>query len=310
MLMQIDCILCLLKMSLSAIRKATDEQNIIEELFKRVLKIDTLRGRRWDITPAEVAEMIFLAILKVVDNPDPFLEVKEEQNRKALSIYPWLKELVEQSPNPFSAAVKVSIVGNLVDSVIGDVPGDCVAGNRGADCTANIISLKDEVEKALLRDLPSKELSAFRQKIESSELVLYLCDNSGEIVFDRVLIEFIKKETKAEVVLVVRSTPALNDVTIKEASSVGMNRIAKVMENGISGPLPGTIISRCSSEMKEMYKKADLIISKGGGNYETMEAYSRGDKNTTFLVMCKCKPYCHHFGLEMHDLILKNVYLQ
>jgi hypothetical protein len=281
-------------MALSGIRKSTDDPITIRELLNRVLSMDALKGRglNGDITPPEVAEVILLEILKIGYNPDPFLEVKEKQNRKALSIYPWLKELVKQSPNPFATAVKVSIAGNLVDSIISD----------------DVSALKDNVEKVLNRNLSSEKLSALWQKIKSSKLILFLGDNSGEIVFDRVLIEFIKSESKADLVYVVRSVPSLNDVTLKEASSVGMDQIVRVMENGISGPLPGTIISRCSPEMKEIFKKADLVISKGGGNYETFGTYSIGEKDTTFLIVGKCEPYCARFGIEMHDIIFENVY--
>jgi len=293
MLIQIDCIPCLLKLSLSAVRKITRDQGAIEAFFKRILMLDALSGLKWEMTPPEVLEIIAFELAKISDgHPDPFSKVKEEQNHKASSLYPWLRERVEQSINPFFAAVKLSIAGNLIDSVIGD----------------DVQALQEEVKKVLEGELNSQETITFREKIASSRMILYFGDNCGEIVFDRVLMEVIGKNSKADIIFVVRSDPALNDVTLKEAYSVGMDQVAGIVQNGISGPLPGTIISRCSPEIQALYEKADLVISKGGANYETLSQYGAADKDTTFLTIAKCLPFCRHFGVDMHAPIIRNVY--
>jgi hypothetical protein len=293
MLIQIDCIPCLLKLSLSAVRKITRDQGAIEAFFKRILMLDALSGLKWEMTPPEVLEIIAFELAKISDgHPDPFSKVKEEQNHKASSLYPWLRERVEQSINPFFAAVKLSIAGNLIDSVIGD----------------DVQALQEEVKKVLEGELNSQETITFREKIASSRMILYFGDNCGEIVFDRVLMEVIGKNSKADIIFVVRSDPALNDVTLKEAYSVGMDQVAGIAQNGISGPLPGTIISRCSPEIQALYEKADLVISKGGANYETLSQYGAADKDTTFLTIAKCLPFCRHFGVDMHAPIIRNVY--
>ena len=293
MLIQIDCIPCLLKLSLSAVRKITRYQGAIEAFFKRILMLDALSGLKWEMTPPEVLEIIAFELAKISDgHPDPFSKVKEEQNHKASSLYPWLRERVEQSINPFFAAVKLSIAGNLIDSVIGD----------------DVQALQEEVKKVLEGELNSQETITFREKIASSRMILYFGDNCGEIVFDRVLMEVIGKNSKADIIFVVRSDPALNDVTLKEAYSVGMDQVAGIVQNGISGPLPGTIISRCSPEIQALYEKADLVISKGGANYETLSQYGAADKDTTFLTIAKCLPFCRHFGVDMHAPIIRNVY--
>jgi uncharacterized protein with ATP-grasp and redox domains len=293
MLIQIDCIPCLLKLSLSAVRKITNDQGMIEAFFKKILMLDALSGLKWDMTPPEVLEIIALELAKISGgNPDPFSKVKNEQNHKALSLYPWLMERVDQSINPFSTAVKLSIAGNLVDSMIGD----------------DVQTLKEEVQKVLERELNSLETITFWEKIASSKMILYFGDNCGEIVFDRVLIETIKKNAKADIIFVVRGDAALNDITLKEAFSVGMHRVAGIIQNGISGPLPGTILSRCSPETQALVEKADLVISKGGANYETLSQYGAAGKDTTFLTIAKCLPFCRHFGVDMHAPIIRNVY--
>jgi len=275
------------------VRKITRDQGAIEAFFKRILMLDALSGLKWEMTPPEVLEIIAFELAKISDgHPDPFSKVKEEQNHKASRLYPWLRERVEQSINPFFAAVKLSIAGNLIDSVIGD----------------DVQALQEEVKKVLEGELNSQETITFREKIASSRMILYFGDNCGEIVFDRVLMEVIGKNSKADIIFVVRSDPALNDVTLKEAYSVGMDQVAGIVQNGISGPLPGTIISRCSPEIQALYEKADLVISKGGANYETLSQYGAADKDTTFLTIAKCLPFCRHFGVDMHAPIIRNVY--
>jgi len=107
--------------------------------------------------------------------------------------------------------------------------------------------------------------------LERARRVAYLTDNAGEIVFDRLLIETIKQAASLEVVCVVKSVPVLNDATLAEAKLVGIDRLATVMENGINGPLPGTILARCSGDVRRLIEDADLIISKGGGNFDTLD---------------------------------------
>ncbi len=103
--------------------------------------------------------------------------------------------------------------------------------------------------------------------------------------------------------------PTLNDATLSEAKSVGLDKIATVIENGIDGPLPGTLLSRCSSEVKELVRQSDLIISKGGGNFDTLDEERKHlRKNISFMLLSKCEPYYKHFGVKIYDPILANYY--
>ena len=116
-----------------------------------------------------------------------------------------------------------------------------------------------------------------------------------------------KIETDVEVVLVVRSTPTLNDATMRESQFVGINEVATVIENGIHGPLPGTILRRCSKEVRELFDRADLIISKGGGNFDTLDEERKHLKNNfTFIFLSKCYPYYRYFDVPLLQPILAN----
>jgi uncharacterized protein with ATP-grasp and redox domains len=124
---------------------------------------------------------------------------------------------------------------------------------------------------------------------------------------DRLFIETLKEKYEPDMVYVVRGIPALNDATLKDAKSVGMDTLVRVMENGIDGPLPGTRLSRCSREIKDLYQKADLIISKGGGNFDTLDEEQKVlKKNITYMLLSKCHPYQERFGVEIQRPILVN----
>ncbi len=142
------------------------------------------------------------------------------------------------------------------------------------------------------------------KRIREARLVLILGDNAGEIVFDRLFIETLKSICNVEVVFVVRSVPALNDATAKEAAAVKLDEVAWIVENGIDGPLPGTVLARCSEQLRKLTEEADLILSKGGGNFDSLGEESHLHDKILFMLMSKCVPYCGYFGTRMCDPIL------
>ena len=292
MLLKPDCIPCILKMSTSAIRKLTDDEEVLKELTIKTLQIPALRGLDWGLTSPEVIEQVMEKIIETFQNPDPFKLIKAEQNKKGLELYPHLQQLIQESTDPLFTAVQLAIQGNFIDLMVSD---------RSTD-----------VEKALGQELQhpidEKAFLSFRDKLKKARLLVYLGDNSGEIVFDRILIETIQSFVDLEVIFVVRSFPSLNDVTLKEAEQVGMDQVARVISNGLEAPVPGTILYRCSSEFRELFRNSDLIISKGGGNFDTLEAEKNHSKDITFLLLSKCLPYCRYFQTQMYKPILANFF--
>lgn len=279
-------------MSTSAIRKLTDDEEVLKELTIKTLQIPALRGLDWGLTSPEVIEQVMEKIIETFQNPDPFKLIKAEQNKKGLELYPHLQQLIQESTDPLFTAVQLAIQGNFIDLMVSD---------RSTD-----------VEKALGQELQhpidEKAFLSFRDKLKKARLLVYLGDNSGEIVFDRILIETIQSFVDLEVIFVVRSFPSLNDVTLKEAEQVGMDQVARVISNGLEAPVPGTILYRCSSEFRELFRNSDLIISKGGGNFDTLEAEKNHSKDITFLLLSKCLPYCRYFQTQMYKPILANFF--
>jgi uncharacterized protein with ATP-grasp and redox domains len=280
-------------MTISALKTLALDENSVKALYADILDIPALRGRLWNTTSAEVIEDIWHKIVNTVNSRDPFHKVKSDQNEKIMALYPFLEKMVNDATDPLKLAVKLSILGNAMDLMV-------------ADPTLTIE--KSIADKAKL-PIADAAFSRFRRKLEAARHLLIFGDNAGEIVFDRLLIETIRKRYQTEITYVVRSVPTLNDATLPEARAVGIDQVATLVENGIDGPLPGTLLNRCSSAVNALVRQADLIISKGGGNFDTLdEERKRLNANISFLLLSKCEPYYEHFGVKLHQPILANTY--
>ena len=292
MLITPDCIPCVLRMAISSIRKFTDNEDLVKELIIKILKIPALRGLEWDLHSPEVVEPFMNIIMEAFHTDDPFRTLKKEQNAKALKLYPTLKQLVNQSEDPLFAAVNLAILGNSVDLMISD----------------HSIDVQKVLERELRNPILENPFPVFREALNKARLLLYLGDNCGEIVFDKLLIETIKDLYNLQIFFVVRGCPTLNDVTMEEAREVGMDRVATVISNGIEQPLPGTILSRCSSQLRDLFENSDLTVSKGGGNFDTLEEEKDNCKNITFMLLAKCRPYSEYFKVPMDQPIMGNFF--
>jgi len=281
-------------MSLATLRKLQLDKKTIEGLYHDILEIPALRGDYWNITNEEVVELVFKKIMVKIDSTaDLFHEEKLKQNRMILEIYPGLKQFVDAAPNPLNEAVKLAIIGNAIDFMV----------------THKSLDILELIKKRMEYALPVETFKEFVEMLNSARHLLYFGDNAGEIVFDKLLIETIKKRHNVEIVFVVRSVPILNDATLKEAKFVGMDKAATVIENGIDSPFPGTFFERCSREVREWVERADLIVSKGGGNFDTLdEERKRLDMNITFMCLSKCYPLKQHFGVELSQPIMANFF--
>lgn len=133
--------------------------------------------------------------------------------------------------------------------------------------------------------------------MREAKTVLYLADNAGEIVFDRVFIEEFCDNRK--VIFAVRDKPAINDALMEDAIFCGIDKVAQVVSSGIDAP--GTILKYCLDEFLKIFRQADLIISKGQGNFESL---SQEKKPIFFLFMVKCPVIAKEIGCKMEDMVL------
>ena len=288
MLLTPDCIHCVFRASLNAIRSLTNDQEITKRLAQRILEIPALKGLDWSVTSPQVIESAWILIAETLGEADPYRQLKERQTLRAMELYPRLKKLIDGSQDPLDTAIRIAVMGNWID----------LMWSFGSEDVEFLIS---ELEKKTFR---SEALDQLANEIASSEVLVYLGDNSGEIVFDKLLIETMKDLHHIDTFFVVRSRPTLNDATLREAHMVGMQQVAVVLENGINGPFPGTSIARCSERVRNLLGKADLVISKGGGNFDSLDEERHLLRKTAFLLMSKCTPFVSHFGVPLKQPIV------
>ncbi len=280
-------------MAVSALRRLDVPHEQRREIFSEVLKLPAFQGMAWDQTSPEVIEKIWETICRLTGQPDPFIHEKELQNERVLALAPVFRRWIQQAEDPLKTAVHMAIIGNSVDLMIDN----------------HAEAIEAAVRDGLLRNLPEAPYTQFSNALKHARRLVYLGDNSGEIVFDKLLLECIREFTDPDICFVVRRVPTLNDVTRKEAEDVGIAEVASVIENGINGPVPGTLLSRCAAALRELMASADLIISKGGGNFDVLEGdIQRVMTDTTFLLLCKCHPYERYFGRDRGDPILWNCF--
>jgi len=285
-----DCIPCILKMSLGIARVAMKDEDQVRRFMEEVLELKYFDGENWKVTSPEVIRDIWLKVIKVTGEADPLKEIKKEQNRNALAIYPTAKELVLKSEDPFLEAVRLAIAANSIDAMT-DVRGE----------------IPEEIIKKWCRlEIDSKNFNGLRERFKKARSVVYLGDNCGEIVFDRLLIEVLREMQNLEITYVTRTLPIMNDATLQEVLSVGIGKIAQVMENGVREPLPGTFLKKINAELKRLIEKSDLVISKGGGNYDSLTEEEKIKGKTSFLFLAKCYPYCHLHGVSLNAPIIYN----
>ncbi len=286
MLIQPDCIPCIFQMAVSGMHELGLPENLQRKLCRRIAEIPALAAGEWNVTSPDVIEAVLNCLGEELDEPDPFRDLKAEQNRAMLAMKPRLRARVHRSGDSLARALQLAVLGNAVDLMLADRPEDLEAEMR-------------------TRPLPGKAIEAFRACVSRSRRIVYLADNAGEIVLDGVLIEEIRRLHGAEIILLVRSLPAMNDITLSETASAGLPDDLVVKENGIRGPYPGTKLDRCVPEVRRLIETCDLIVSKGGGNFDSLgEEPEEITGKTAFLLLSKCRPYCERFGASMLDPVL------
>jgi uncharacterized protein with ATP-grasp and redox domains len=280
----LDCLPCLMSQALKAARAATDDKEVQRQVVDAVAGI--IPELSLGLKPPEIAQRGYRLIVEITGNNDPFHQAKAEANRAVLAIYPRLKQLVDQSADRLFAACKLAIVGNSID-----------LGPKFE--YGNIESILDAAVAHPI-SLAVNNYDQFWSSLSNSRSLLYLGDNAGEIVFDRLLIEEIHRVKKMETYFVVREKSVINDVTVDDALVVGMDRVARVVSNGSDAP--ATILSQCSAELQRLYRLTDIIIAKGQGNFESLEGEPG---NIFFLLRAKCPLVAETIGVGVGDYVLK-----
>jgi len=283
-----DCIPCISKMGLEVMRTVTRDERVLSRFVTEILELKPLRGEDYSITSPELTRDVWSKIRKFSGMEDPLKAKKEEQNRTALSIYARAKEVVERKSDPVGEALKLSILGNSMDSMVG------MGGFTGEE----IVKLLQESQ------IDAQAVEELKKKIFKARKIVYLGDNCGEIVFDKLFIEILRNFCDTEMIYITRTVPILNDALLEDALSVGMNGVVRVMENGIPEPFPGTVIEKVSEEVRNLIEDSNLVISKGLGNYDSLSEDENLRGKISFLLRGKCYPSCAAHGVPFGSLIV------
>lgn len=231
--------------------------------------------------PARTTTLIH-RILREETGGDPYRDVKAAYNRIALEKLQALRGAAGAHADALEGGARAAIAGNVIDFGIYEQ-----------------IDLDRAIDDAFRLPLPQDVLQAFAQAVTNARRILYLCDNAGEIVFDRVLIEILRSRDK-EVTAAIKGSPVINDATMDDAAAAGLHACATVIDNGNDGI--GTLLEACSPRFMEAYRSADLIISKGQANFETL--VQEGDARTYFLFKVKCPVVADFLRREDGDIVL------
>jgi uncharacterized protein with ATP-grasp and redox domains len=275
-----DCMPCFLRQTLDAARLATDDVQIHEQVVRQVLHLAA--GLDMSKSPPAIGQKIHQLIRKLTGKNDPYCEIKKQFNSLALKMYPELRKRIINSDDRLEMAVRLAIAGNIID--------------LGVKTRLTESQIGETISQSLMDPLDANALKEFRNATNRAKEILYLADNAGEIVFDRLLIEQIPTE---KVTVVVKGFPVINDATIDDAIVAGLPQIVEVIDNGSDAP--GTILESCSQDFKRRFDKTDLVVAKGQGNYETLSDVS---KNIFFILRAKCPVIARHLGCEIGSMIL------
>lgn len=271
---------CFIRQTLDAVRSTTDDRDVHEQVLRGVLsmagKIDL------NASPPAMAQKIHRLIKRLTETDDPYKRAKQRFNEFALELFPKFQNLIACSEKPFETAVRLAIAGNIID--------------LGVKSSLKLSEAEKIIEQSLTEPFDPADLNDFKETTANAEDILYLADNTGEIVFDRFLIEQIGPN---KITLVVRGAPVINDATIEDAKACGLTEFVKVIDNGDDAP--GTILESCSKEFRRRFDEAALVIAKGQGNFETL---SDVDKNMFFILRVKCPVVAEHLNRPVGTPVL------
>jgi len=279
----LECVPCIIKQCINTLNLIKCSESIKRKAVKGLL--NDLEKIDYDLPPAHNSDIAYIASRKFTGVKDPYCKLKEESNKAALEIYPRLKEIVAKSPDRLYAGIKIAVEGNIIDLGI----------NKGGSSSLNFEKIIGDIKNM---PFAADDYSKFKKSLSEAKNILYISDNAGELVFDRVFIKELIKQHK-NVVLSVKSGPIINDATRKDAEEVGLDSLVKVVETG--NDRIGVNFNYASDEFLEEFRKADLIISKGQGNFETLDDV---DANIFFILKAKCEKIARELGVNYLDVVM------
>lgn len=271
-----DCYPCFFQQAINVAGMISVDEKLMKDILVEVSRLIPTISE--GITPPQIGREVYRLVSRLTGIEDPYKEAKKKCTDQALSLYPALKETVASSPDRLMTAVRVAIAGNVID----------FGSNMAFD-------LDEDVQSILAQEFAIYHFQEFQKSLAKAKRILFIADNAGECVFDRILIEEIRKP----VIYVVRAKPIINDAMLEDALAAGIDDVAEIISSGTDAP--GNILPLCSAEFLQVYRDADFIISKGQGNYEGLSEETRP---IFFLLKAKCRVIAKHIGVEQGSIVL------
>lgn len=262
----LECLPCLLRQTLHTARLATTDQKLQLAILNEVARLLPTLDHR--LSPPENSVPVYNLIARLSKCPDPYQKIKKESNQMAIAICQNLTDTIKDQDDPLFAAIMFAIAGNIIDY-----------GSR------QNFDADKAIDNCLMTELALNDYQMLARDLGKAKRILYLADNCGEIAFDRLVIE----QLPATTTLVVKDGPIINDALAEDARECGIDRICRIIGNGTN--CPGTPLDQCSDSLQKEFNRADIIISKGQGNFETL---SETAGPIYFLLTIKCPVVADH----------------
>lgn len=259
----VDCLVCFMQQALTAAKQCSKDVDVQRKILLCIA--EHLKDVDMQSSPPVNLAKLYKIISEKTNIRDPFSTIKKKENDFALTIEKSIEEIINQATDPLFAAIRFAIGGNVLDS----------GSQFQLDINSTLSTCLDE-------ELAINDYSELQTKLAKSRRVLYLADNCGEIVFDKLVISKLRS-MGLDVTIAVRGIPVINDATIEDAIYCGIDEVCSVISNGAG--VPGTSLKECSREFQDLFYGADCIISKGMGNFESL---SDIQAPIFFLLTIKC----------------------
>jgi len=280
----LDCFACVVRRATEAVKHSGLDRERQGEILSEVLKTLSAIGNP-NNGSADMIKQTFQVIRDFGDIHDPLENVKSYCMDVALRAYPELKHTLDQAEDRFSTAVRIAMAGNIIDHSREDLQDN--------------LALFRSIEDALSRPLVINHIDALKEEVSKASKILYLADNAGETVFDRILIEEMPTD---RIVYGVKGSPVSVDATLRDAAIAGLTDVVEVKEDG--SDFPALYLDRCSDDFRNTFEEADLVIAKGQANLKSLGSL---DKNIFFLVRIRCKVTAYQSKLSVGDFLVKGL---
>lgn len=280
-----ECVSCLVNKYLIKIPENTEESQKLKYM-QRVLNIVS-EAKVWQSAP-EIVPKITAAQKEIFGFSEDFTEIKKYFNSLMLGLEPQLENNILNSKEPLKLAFLYAMLGNYIDF--------------GAMLSVDENKLKELLKNAEELTVDDNEFGLLKDDLKKSKKLIYITDNCGEVVLDKLFIKAILREyPNISVEAIVRGEDVLNDATLTDAKQVFLDKLVTVTGNGTN--IAGTCLSKLPADIKTKIDNADIIISKGQANFETLRYCG---KNIYYIFMCKCQMFADRFGVPKLSGMLLN----